>query len=151
MLTQILAATQDVLETSTGLQRGFLARSHDARRWFAERAVFGTFEGIHRDLRRDTRDLLDQEQLNVQDVRDKLDHARREIEVAKHPVAREIAELLVADLEAWAARLDQQVQPDGTESVGEANLAVSTALSGLFPDLAELYPAPLSHETVSGF
>ncbi|WP_229171033.1 MULTISPECIES: XopAD/skwp family type III secretion system effector [Bradyrhizobium] len=141
--SQILAATRNVLEIYTGLQRGFLAQSHECRQWFAERAVFGTYEGIHRELQRDIRHLLSQEQITGQDVQDRLEKARREIDVAKHPVAHEIAELVVADLEAWTTKQDEKILPDTVESVSETGLRVSPALSEIFPDLAEAYTATL--------
>ncbi|CDX35455.1 hypothetical protein MPLSOD_240003 [Mesorhizobium sp. SOD10] len=40
---QILSATQQVLETYSCLQRNLLAQPLEAQRWFAERAVFGTY------------------------------------------------------------------------------------------------------------
>ncbi|GLR90959.1 shikimate kinase [Bradyrhizobium iriomotense] len=144
--SQILAATRNVLEIYTGLQRGFLAQSHQARQWFAERAIFGTYEGIHHELKRDIRVLLEQEQVSAQNVQDKLEKARREVELADHPVAREIAGLLLAELEAWAARQDAQVLPEQVPleivaSVSEPQLAMSQLLRELFPELAETYPA----------
>ncbi|MCP3475703.1 AAA family ATPase [Bradyrhizobium sp. CCGUVB1N3] len=139
--SQILAATQDVLEMYSCLQRDFLAQSHDARHWFAERAVFGTFEGIHDELKRDIRALLNQDQVRGQDIQDKLERARDEIEAADHPVAGEVAELLISDLEAWAASADQQVLSEGVESESDPTLTLSPALSELFPELAETYPA----------
>ncbi|MGY3621778.1 shikimate kinase [Bradyrhizobium sp. USDA 10063] len=138
---QILAATRDALEIYTGLQRSFLAQSHQARRWFAERAVFGTYEGVHYELRHDIRQLLNQEQVSGQDIEDKLDRARREVKVADHPVAHELAELLVTDLQAWAESTDEKVLPETAESVSETKLMVSPALAELFPNLAEAYPA----------
>nr|WP_305881693.1 XopAD/skwp family type III secretion system effector [Bradyrhizobium sp. CCGUVB23] len=139
--SQILAATQDVLETYSCLQRDFLAQSHDARCWFAERAVFGTFEGIHHKLKRDIRDLLNQDQVRGQDIQDRLERARDEIEAADHPVAGEVAELLMSDLEAWAASADKQVLPEGVDSGSDAIPTLSPALSELFPELAATYPA----------
>ncbi|MCP3380115.1 shikimate kinase [Bradyrhizobium sp. CCGUVB4N] len=139
--SQILAATQDVLEMYSCLQRDFLAQSHDARRWFAERAVFGTFEGIHHELKRDIRDLLNQDQVRGQDIQDKLERARDEIEAADHPVAGEVAELLISDLEAWVAGADQQVLSEGVDSGSDAIPTLSPALSELFPELAATYPA----------
>ncbi|WP_456632753.1 shikimate kinase [Bradyrhizobium sp. USDA 10063] len=139
--SQILAATKNVLEIYSSLQRSFLAQSHQARHWFAERAIFGTYEGVHHKLRRDIRDLLDQEEVSGQNIQDKLERARREIELADHPVAREAAELLVTDLEAWAATADEQVLPETVERVREAKLTVSPALVELFPELAEAYSA----------
>ncbi|WP_224741217.1 shikimate kinase [Bradyrhizobium sp. 2S1] len=139
--SQILAATRDTLEIYSGLQRSFLAQSHQARRWFAERSVFGTYEGLHHELQRDIRQLLNQEQVSAQDVEQMLDRARPEIKVADHAVAHEIAELLVTDLEAWAASLDEQVLVETVESARDTKLTVSPALAELFPDLAETYPA----------
>nr|WP_244622170.1 shikimate kinase [Bradyrhizobium ivorense] len=144
--SQILAATRSVLETYTGLQRGFLAQSHQARQWFAERAIFGTYEGIDRELKRDIRGLLEQEQVSAHDVRDKLEKARHDIELAHHPAALETAELLLTELEAWAASLDEQVPPElllpeTAATASERQLAMSQALCELFPQLAETYPA----------
>ncbi|WP_082641566.1 shikimate kinase [Bradyrhizobium yuanmingense] len=143
--SQILAATRNVLETYTGLQRGFLAQSDEARQWFAERAIFGTYEGIDRELKRDIRGLLEQEQVSAHDVRDKLEKARHDIELAHHPVALEAAELLLTELEAWAAGLDEQVPPqllpETAATASERQLAMSQELCELFPPLAETYPA----------
>ncbi|WP_284284349.1 shikimate kinase, partial [Mesorhizobium amorphae] len=139
--SQILAATQNVLETYTGLQRSFLAQSHEARHWFAERAIFGAYEGVNHELRLGLRELLDQEQASRQDIQDKLDSARHEIEVARHPVAREMAALLISALEAWAVKPDAQRRPEPVESVNDANPGLSAALCALFPDLAEAYAA----------
>ncbi|MDK1482595.1 shikimate kinase [Sinorhizobium sp. 6-117] len=133
---QILAATQDVLEMYSCLQRDFLAQSHDARHWFAERAVFGTFEGIHHELKRDIYDLLNQEQVRGQDIQDKLERTRDEIETADHPVAGEVIELLVSDLQAWKEVLSYRV-----ESESDPTLTLTPELSELFPDLAATYPA----------
>ncbi|WP_353642863.1 shikimate kinase [Mesorhizobium sp. WSM2239] len=144
--SQILSATRNVLEIYTGLQRNFLAQSHEGRQWFAERAIFGTYEGLHQELKRDIRGLLEQEQVSAADVQDKLEKARHEIELADHPVAREMAELLLAELEAWAARLDEQLLPEQLlpetiAGVSEAPLAMSQPLCELFPELAETYSA----------
>ncbi|WIW50414.1 shikimate kinase (plasmid) [Bradyrhizobium sp. 62B] len=144
--SQILAATRNVLETYTGLQRGFLAQSHEAQQWFAERAIFGTYEGIHRELKRDIRGLLEQDQVSARNVREKLEKARHDIELAHHPVALETAELLLTELEAWAASLDEQVPPElllpeTAASASVKQLALSQELCELFPQLAETYPA----------
>ncbi|BAR63353.1 hypothetical protein R3F77_48590 (plasmid) [Bradyrhizobium japonicum] len=139
--SQILAATTNVLEVYSSLQRSFLAQSHQGRHWFAERAIFGTYEGVQHELRRQIGGLLNQEQVRCQEIQDKLEQARHEIEVAAHPVARETAELLVADLDAWAARADEQVLREAVGRVSEAKLTVSPALVALFPELAEAYSA----------
>ncbi|AGS25280.1 hypothetical protein REMIM1_PE00190 (plasmid) [Rhizobium etli bv. mimosae str. Mim1] len=129
---QILAATQDVLETYSCLQRNFLAQTHEGRHWFAARAVFGTYEGVHHELKRDIRTLLNAEQIDAPGIRNVLGRARQDNAAARHPVAREMAALLVAELEAWAA------QP---EDVNKADPAVSTAAGAIFPELTESYPA----------
>ncbi|WP_245509352.1 shikimate kinase [Bradyrhizobium zhanjiangense] len=139
--SQILAATRDALEIYTGLQRSFLAQSHEARRWFAERAIFGTYEGVHHELRRDISQLLNQEQVTGQDIEEKLDRARREIKAAYHPVAHELAELLATDLEAWAESAEEQVLPETAESVSDTKMTVSPAIAELFPNLPEAYQA----------
>ncbi|MDA9503786.1 hypothetical protein XI09_02905 [Bradyrhizobium sp. CCBAU 11386] len=144
--SQILAVTRNVLEIYTGLQRGFLAQSDEARQWFAERAIFGTYEGIHHELKQDIRRLLEQEQVSAQNVQDTLEKARHEIELADHPVAREMADLLLTELDAWSARLDEQILPEqllpeAGASISEAQIAMSPRLCELFPELAETYPA----------
>ncbi|WP_236000416.1 XopAD/skwp family type III secretion system effector [Bradyrhizobium uaiense] len=138
---QILAATLGVLGTYSTLQRAFLAQSDQARRWFAERAIFGIYEGVHHELRRDIRDLLNQERVSGQDIQDMLERASGDRQTADHPLAREVAELLVADLEAWAAMTDEQVLPETVESGSDANPILSGQLCELFPDLAEHYSA----------
>ncbi|WP_024520499.1 XopAD/skwp family type III secretion system effector [Bradyrhizobium sp. Tv2a-2] len=139
--SQILAATQDTLEIYSTLQRNFLAQSDQARRWFAERAIFGIYEGVHHELRKEIRDLLNQEQTSGQDIQAKLERAMREIEVAEHPIAREITELLVADLEAWAERTNGQVGSEKIDSVTDLNSGLSRTACELFPDLADAYQA----------
>ncbi|WP_394889859.1 XopAD/skwp family type III secretion system effector [Mesorhizobium sp. AaZ16] len=138
--SQILAATQSTLEIYSTLQRNFLAQSDQARCWFAERAIFGTYEGIHHELRSAIRDLLNQEEVSGQDIQPQLERMMREIELAVHPVAREISELLVADLEAWAAGANGDVPPETIER-GTVNDGVSQAVSELLPHLAEAYQA----------
>ncbi len=138
---QILAATPNVLEIYSGLQRVFLAQSDEARRWFAERAVFGTYEGVHHELRREIGQLLGQEQVSGQQIQNTSTRARREIDLANHPVAREMAELLFADLVAWAVKPDERLLPKTIESADDASPTISTRLCELFPDLAESYPA----------
>lgn len=123
------------------LLRSFLAQSHEARHWFAERAIFGTYEGLHHELKRDIRGLLEQEHVSRSDIQARIEKARHEIDLADHPVACEVADLLVVELEAWAARPDAQVLPEPLASVNGTELAMSQSLRELFPELAEAYPA----------
>ncbi|MBO4227559.1 shikimate kinase [Bradyrhizobium neotropicale] len=136
---QILAATKGVLETYTGLLRSFLGQSDEARRWFAERALFGSYEGVHHELKRELRELLDQEQVSRADVESKLEQAKEEISEAGHPAAREMADLFIAELQAWAREV--QAGDNIASRSHDARLTLSPQLSELFPDLAEAYPA----------
>ncbi|MDX8496779.1 shikimate kinase, partial [Mesorhizobium sp. VK22B] len=106
-------------------------------RWFAERAVFGTYEGIHHELRADIRVQLQAERPDGQAMQGLLDRARQDGEAARHPVARELAALLVSELEAWAEQGNGE-QPSAQPS---ATAGVSAAAGALFPELAESYPA----------
>ncbi|MCP3475787.1 Ulp1 family isopeptidase [Bradyrhizobium sp. CCGUVB1N3] len=135
---QILAATQDTLETYSTLQRNFLAQSDQARRWFAERAIFGIYEGVDHEFRQEIRDLLNREETSGQDIQATLERAMREIDVAEHPIAREVTELLVADLEAWASSADAPV-PVETETATDLDPGLSQTACELFPDLADAY------------
>ncbi|CDX24822.1 Shikimate kinase [Mesorhizobium plurifarium] len=147
---QILSATQQVLETYSCLQRNVLAQPLEAQRWFAERAVFGTYEGIHHELRADIRVQLQAERPDGQAMQGLLERARQDGEAARHPVARELAALLVSELEAWAHQGNEE-QPNGEQqpkgslaratASTSATAGVSAAAGALFPELAESYPA----------
>ncbi|WP_244561564.1 shikimate kinase, partial [Ensifer aridi] len=147
---QILSATQQVLETYSCLQRNVLAQPLEAQRWFAERAIFGTYEGFHHELRTDIHALLQADRPDGQTLQALIDRARQDSEAARHPVARELAGLLAADLEAWAQQLHSEPaheQRDGKQQLAPAAAAtgatpaVSAAAGALFPDLGESYPA----------
>ncbi|WP_262270959.1 hypothetical protein [Microvirga yunnanensis] len=66
---QILASAPNLLETHSGLQQNFLAQSHEARCWFAERAIFGTYEGFSLELLGDIGQQLGREEVSGQDFR----------------------------------------------------------------------------------
>ncbi|WP_292226285.1 shikimate kinase [Mesorhizobium sp.] len=147
---QILSATQLVLGTYSHLQRNVLAQPLEAQRWFAERAIFGTYEGIHHELKADIRALLQEDRPDGQALHELIAKARQDSKAAKHPVARELAALLVAELQAWNQQLNSEPaheQSDGKQQLARsvastrANPAVSADAGVLFPKLSESYPA----------
>ncbi|WP_136625458.1 shikimate kinase [Mesorhizobium norvegicum] len=147
---QILSATGLVLETYSCLQRDLLAQPLEAQRWFAERAIFGTYEGIHHELKADIRALLQEDRPDGQTLRDLIARAGEDRKAARHPVACELAGLLVAELQDWNLQLNSE--PAHEQSDVKQQLALSVASTGakpavsadagaLFPQLSESYPA----------
>ncbi|PBB98994.1 shikimate kinase [Mesorhizobium sp. WSM3862] len=146
---QILSATGLVLETYSCLQRNVLAQPQEAQRWFAERAIFGTYEGIHPELKADIRALLQEDRPDGQTLHDLITRAGEDSKAAKHPVACELAALLVAELQDWSRQLSEpaheqsDVKQQLARSVASAGAkpAVSADAAALFPKLSESYPA----------
>ncbi|PBB40575.1 MULTISPECIES: shikimate kinase [Mesorhizobium] len=146
---QILSATGLVLETYSCLQRNVLAQPQEAQRWFAERAIFGTYEGIHPELKADIRALLQKDRPDGQTLHELITRAGEDSKAAKHPVACELAALLVAELQDWNLQLGEpahqqsDVKQQLARSVASAGakLAVSADAAALFPKLSESYPA----------
>ncbi|MDH2348860.1 shikimate kinase [Bradyrhizobium sp. SSUT77] len=147
---QILSATGLVLETYSCLQRNVLAQPLEAQRWFAERAIFGTYEGIHPELKADIRALLQEDRPDGQTLRELIARAGEDSKAARHPVACELAALLVAELQDWNLQLNSEpaheqsdVKQQLARSVAStgAKPAVSADAGALFPKLSESYPA----------
>ncbi|TIW15456.1 MAG: shikimate kinase, partial [Mesorhizobium sp.] len=138
-----------VLETYSCLQRNVLAQPQEAQRWFAERAIFGTYEGIHPELKADIRALLQKDRPDGQTLHELITRAGEDSKAAKHPVACELAALLVAELQDWNLQLGEpahqqsDVKQQLARSVASAGakLAVSADAAALFPKLSESYPA----------
>ncbi|NEJ25726.1 hypothetical protein GR247_37440 [Rhizobium leguminosarum] len=146
---QILSATQNVLQTYSCLQRSLLAQPLEAQRWFAERAVFGTYEGIHHELMTDIRALLQEDRPDGQTLHELIARAGEDSKAARHPVARELAALLVAELQDWNKQLNSETaheQSDVKQQLARsvastgAKPAVSPDAGALFPELSESYP-----------
>ncbi|WP_246800898.1 shikimate kinase [Mesorhizobium amorphae] len=147
---QILSATGPVLETYSCLQRNVLAQPLEAQRWFAERAIFGTYEGIHQELKADIRALLQEDRPDGQTLHELIARAREDSKAARHPVACELAALLVAELQDWNLQLNSEPAHEQSDvkqqfaryvaSTG-AKPAVSADAGALFPKLSESYPA----------
>ncbi|NKJ84738.1 shikimate kinase, partial [Rhizobium leguminosarum] len=147
---QILSATGAVLETYSCLQRNMLAQPLEARRQFAERAIFGTYEGIHPELKADIRALLQEDRPDGQTLHELIAGVGEDSKAARHPVARELAALLMAELQDWNLQLNSE--PAHEQSDVKQQLARSAASTGakpafsadagaLFPKLSESYPA----------
>ncbi|VIO70562.1 Shikimate kinase [Bradyrhizobium ivorense] len=147
---QILSASGLVLETYSCLQRNMLAQPLEAQRWFAERAIFGTYEGIHPELKADIRALLQEDRPDGQTLHELIARAREDSKAARHPVACELAALLVAELQDWNLQLNSEPAHEPSDvkqqlarsvtSTG-AKPAVSADAGALFPKLSESYPA----------
>ncbi len=58
---QILSIKLGILQSYSGLQQTYLAQSSETRRWIAERAVFGTYEGLDATVKKQLRQALEQE------------------------------------------------------------------------------------------
>ncbi|WP_338060713.1 shikimate kinase [Bradyrhizobium yuanmingense] len=147
---QILSASGRVLETYSCLQRNMLAQPPEAQRWFAERAIFGTYEGIHPELKADILALLQEDRPDGETLHELIARAREDSKAARHPVACELAALLVAELQDWNLQLNSE--PAHEQSDVKQQLARSVASTGakpavsadavaLFPKLSESYPA----------
>ncbi|WP_247390362.1 shikimate kinase [Bradyrhizobium sp. 35] len=149
---QILSATGLVLETYSCLQRNVLAQPLEAQRWFAERAIFGTYEGIHHELKADIRALLQEDRPDGQTLHELIARSEEDSKAASHPVACELAALLVAELQDWNLQLNSEPAHEQSDVNVKQQLARSVASTGakpavsadagaLFPKLSESYPA----------
>ncbi|WP_259664619.1 hypothetical protein [Rhizobium binae] len=146
---QILSATGLVLETYSTLQRNFLAQPMEAQRQFAERAIFGTYEGVHHELKADILALLQKDRPDGQILHELIARAGEDSKAARHPVARELAALLMAELQDWNLQLNREPaheQSDVRQQLAQsaastgAKPAVSAEAGALFPKLSESYP-----------
>nr|WP_246787366.1 shikimate kinase [Rhizobium leguminosarum] len=146
---QILSATGLVLETYSTLQRNFLAQPLEAQRQFAERAIFGTYEGVHHELKADILALLQKDRPDGQILHELIARAGEDSKAARHPLARELAALLVAELQDWNLQLNREPaheQSDVRQQLAQsaastgAKPAVSAEAGALFKKLSESYP-----------
>ncbi|AVC52616.1 AAA domain protein (plasmid) [Rhizobium leguminosarum bv. viciae] len=131
---QILSATGLVLETYSTLQLNFLAQPLEAQRQFAKRAIFGTYEGVHHELRADILALLQKDRPDGQILHELIARAGEDSKTARHPVARELAALLVAELQDWNLQLNSD--PAHEQSDVKQQLAQSAASTGPKPAIS---------------
>ncbi|MFC7520067.1 XopAD/skwp family type III secretion system effector [Xanthomonas populi] len=120
-----------IMGAASTLAARFMAQPDELREAMARSMMFGTYDGIERDLRNGLRQVLEGEQRDPQMLEGLRAQAHEAIERAHMPEAREAAELLYAQLlgleQASAASADAPHLPD--------------ALAEAFPQLAEAYAA----------
>ncbi|WP_407471467.1 XopAD/skwp family type III secretion system effector [Xanthomonas campestris pv. raphani] len=120
-----------IMGAASTLAARFMAQPDELREAMARSMMFGTYDGIERDLRNGLRQVLEGEHRDPQMLEGLRTQAHEAIERAHMPEAREAAELLYAQLlgleQASAASIDAPHLPDG--------------LAEAFPQLAEAYAA----------
>ncbi len=133
---EILSAVrgQELVRRMSTLQFHFWGQPQALRERIAEYAVFGTYEGTPRELRRGLRRLLynpaEATSAALQVLRERADLS---VAYARHPVAREAAEVLQSQLEAFI----QHTQ--GTRDTTALSQPLPPALAQRFTTLAEAY------------
>ncbi len=134
---EILATKEQVMETYSVLQRSYCAQPEAAKAWFAQRALFGSYEGVAPELQQQAQALLEQDEPDAQALRDVAAQARAQAGSAnpdtgaRHPVAKEIDALMAEQLEHWA-----QTSPQAAASAARP---LSPQAQSLFPRLAQEY------------
>ncbi|MBB6589327.1 Type III effector protein (Skwp 4) [Ralstonia solanacearum] len=133
---EVLSAVggQDLVRRMSTLQFHFWGQPQALRERIAEYAIFGTYEGTRRELRRGLSRLLynpaEATSAQLQELRER---ARLGEQYALHPVARDAAEALRSQLEAFANDL-QNTRDDAAQPQ-----ALSPALAQRFTALADAY------------
>ncbi|MCE4356706.1 XopAD/skwp family type III secretion system effector [Xanthomonas hortorum] len=122
---------QHITSAAATLAARFMAQPDELREAMARNMMFGTYDGIERDLRNGLRQVLEGEARDPQVLADLRAQARDAIERAHLPEAREAAELLHAQLLGLEA---------GAAASSDAP-ALPEALAETFPDLAKAYEA----------
>ncbi|CAD0308877.1 hypothetical protein CFBP498_09150 [Xanthomonas hortorum pv. vitians] len=122
---------QHITSAAATLAARFMAQPDDLREALARNMMFGTYDGIERDLRNGLREVLEVEARDPQVLANLRVQARDAIERAHLPEAREAAELLHAQLLGLEA---------GAAASRDAP-ALPEALAETFPDLAKAYEA----------
>jgi muconolactone delta-isomerase len=132
---EILATKEQVMETYSVLQRSYCAQPEAAKAWFAQRALFGSWEGTAAELQQQVQALLEPDAPDEQALRNAAAWARAQARSndphtgARHPVAKEIDGLIATQLEQWA-----QTSPPAS-----AGAPLSAQAQRLFPRLAQEY------------
>ncbi|CAD7729990.1 hypothetical protein LMG31884_44240 [Xanthomonas hydrangeae] len=122
---------QRVTAAAATLAARFMAQPDELREAMARAMMFGTYDGIERELRTGLHELLEEQARDPQVLATLRVQAREAIERAHLSEARQAAELLHAQLLALEA---------GSEA-GSAAPALPEALAEAFPGLAEAYAA----------
>ncbi|MEF9387442.1 XopAD/skwp family type III secretion system effector [Ralstonia solanacearum species complex bacterium KE056] len=133
---EVLSAVrgQELVRRMSTFQFHFWGQPQALRERIAEQAIFGTFEGTRRELRRGLRRLLYNPAAFTPASRQALcKRARLGAVHAEHPTARQAAEILRDQLEAFVQALDGPTAPAGQPQ------ALPSALAQRFTALAEAY------------
>ncbi len=133
---EVLSAVrgQELVRRMSTFQFHFWGQPQAVRERIAEQAIFGTFEGTRRELRRGLRRLLYNPAAFTPASRQALcKRARLGAAHAEHPAARQAAEILRDQLEAFVQALDEPAAPAGQPQ------ALPSALAQRFTALAEAY------------
>ncbi|MGF2507916.1 XopAD/skwp family type III secretion system effector, partial [Ralstonia pseudosolanacearum] len=133
---EVLSAVrgQELVRRMSTLQFHFWGQPQAVRERIAESAIFGTYEGTRRELRRGLRRLLyDPAEATPDPLQALRERARLGVEHAHHPVAREAAEALLHQLEAFSR------DAHGLREPAAPSPALSPALAERFTSLAEAY------------
>ncbi|WP_184328264.1 XopAD/skwp family type III secretion system effector [Rhizobium leguminosarum] len=124
-----------IMGAASTLAARFMAQPDQLREAMARNMMFGTYDGIERDLRNGLREVLEGDARDPQVLAKLRADAGDAIERAHMPEAREAAQLLHAQL----LRLDQQVSSADVPQLPDA-------LAEAFPNLAKVYVAAPSAE-----
>ncbi|MGA3946360.1 XopAD/skwp family type III secretion system effector [Ralstonia nicotianae] len=133
---EVLSAVrgQELVRRMSTLQFHFWGQPQAVRERIAESAIFGTYEGTRRELRRGLRRLLyDPAEATPDPLQALRERARLGVEHAHHPVAREAAEVLLHQLEAFSR------DAHGLREPAAPPPALSPTLAERFTSLAEAY------------
>ncbi|MDB0511657.1 Type III effector protein (Skwp 4) [Ralstonia solanacearum] len=133
---EVLSAVrgQVLVRRMSTLQFHFWAQPQALRERIAEQAIFGTYEGTRRELRRGVRRLLyHPAEATPAFLQELCERARLGAEHARHPVARQAAQALQAQLEAFAREPHETPAPAGQPQ------ALPSAVAQRFTSLANAY------------
>ncbi len=109
----------------------FMAQPDALREKIAEDWMFGTYEGTERELRNALRELIADDVPDLARIDSQLEAARRAVDHAHHPVAKEVAQRLRDAVEGWRRKLsNDDAKPPA---------ALGEKLQARFPELAERY------------
>ncbi|MGE1003307.1 XopAD/skwp family type III secretion system effector [Ralstonia pseudosolanacearum] len=133
---EVLSAVrgQELVRRMSTFQFHFWGQPQALRERIAEQAIFGTFEGTRRELRRGLRRLLyNPGAATPASLQALCERARLGAAHAQHPVARQAAKALRDQLEAFVQAPDAPPAPAGQPQ------ALPSALAQRFTSLAEAY------------
>ncbi|WP_409976701.1 XopAD/skwp family type III secretion system effector [Xanthomonas graminis] len=122
---------QHITSAAATLASRFMAQPDELREAMARSMMFGTYDGIERDLRNGLREMLEDDARDPQILAELRTQAQEAIGRAHMPEAREAAELLYAQLAG--------LEPGSAASSDAPRLP--DALAEAFPQLAQAYEA----------